>query len=252
MDPTSVKRMIHRLITDEETEVAPEPAEPDVDPGAGPDEDGSMGVVVESGAEAEAGQAEAVEARKSMISAVERVTQEAEAEAELIGERLAELPTEALRITEAELRFMDEVAPLMPRTPRSVKRFVNIYRLYKAALSTPALGSFLGTPERPGNFRAVQVLLALVTGTPEFAKAVVDALERTDGTDPADLASLVESDAFTAVRDDSWTTTLVALQEFAQGGNNLELDELRAVSPLVCRYSVHHMVSESPGESVLG
>ncbi len=252
MDPTSVKRMIHRLITDEETEVAPEPAEPDVDPGAGPDEDGSMGVVVESGAEAEAGQAEAVEARKSMISAVERVTQEAEAEAELIGERLAELPTEALRITEAELRFMDEVAPLMPRTPRSVKRFVNIYRLYKAALSTPALGSSLGTPERPGNFRAVQVLRALVTGTPEFAKAVVDGLERTDGTDPADLASLVESDAFTAVRDDSWTTTLVALQEFAPGGNHRELDELRAVSPLVCRYSVHHMVSESPGESVLG
>lgn len=35
---------------------------------------------------------------------------------------------------------MDAVAPLMPRTPRAVKRFVNIYRLYKAALSTPRTG----------------------------------------------------------------------------------------------------------------
>ena len=134
------------------------------------------------------------------------------------------------------------------QTPRSVKRFVNIYRLYKAALSTPALATFLGTADHPGNFRAVQVLLALVTGTPSFAKRIVGVLN-----DPAAEAQTL-TDLVSSISDpeESWKTTLNALREFAKGDRNLELDALRVVSPLVCRYSVHHMVSESPGESWLG
>jgi hypothetical protein len=143
---------------------------------------------------------------------------------------------------------MDKVAPLMPRTPRSVKRFVNIYRLYKAALSTPALARFLGTPEHAGNYRAVQVLLALVIGTPDFAKSVVsvlDGLSETDQLKLSGLPGLIETPAPT------WQTTLNALGKFAHGDDDLRLTELREVSPLVTRYSVHHMVSELPGESTL-
>jgi hypothetical protein len=52
--------------------------------------------------------------------------------------------------------------------------------------------------------------------------------------------------------EETWRTTLESLREFAQGDCNQPLDELRKVSPLVARYSVHHMVSPEPGESGLG
>ena len=181
-------------------------------------------------------------------AAAKRITAEAESAPESIGEPLA-APAEGLRISEAELNFMDDVAPLMPRTPRSVKRFVNIYRLYKAALSTPALARFIGTPENPGNFRAVQVLLALVTGTPHLAKKVLGELSSGTETNAKRLSDLV-----VALKDETETsqTTLEALKDFAQADHDLELGSLLEVSPLVTRYSVHHMVSDSPGQSELG
>ncbi len=144
---------------------------------------------------------------------------------------------------------MDAVAPLMPRTPRSVKRFVNIDRLYKAALSPPAFARFLGTRARPGNFRAVQVLLALVTGTPRFAQRVVGELYGTKGGAAKSLSDLVR---VVGDGEETWKTTLEALRDFAKDGNDLGLDALREVSTLVARYSVHHMVSPKPGEAGLG
>ena len=46
-------------------------------------------------------------------------------------------------------------------------------------------------------------------------------------------------------------TTLTALGVFAHGDEDIRLTELRDVSPLVTRNSVHHMMSELPGESTL-
>jgi hypothetical protein len=228
--------MIHSLITPEEIEAAyaaaPEPTGEGPAPGI---QDAQQGPTPQP-APPEPGKA-----------AAQTVTTEAELDSALLGEP-ASPPTEALRISQAELDFMDKVAPLMPRTPRSVKRFVNIYRLYKAALSTPALARFMGTPEHAGNYRAVQVLLALVIGTPDFAKSVVavlDGLSETDQRRLSELPDMIESPATT------WRTTLTALGRFAHGDDDLRLAELREVSPLVTRYSVHHMVSELPGESNL-
>jgi hypothetical protein len=49
----------------------------------------------------------------------------------------------------------------------------------------------------------------------------------------------------------TWQTTLTALGKFAHGEDDLHLTDLREVSPLVTRYSVHHMISALPGESAL-
>jgi KAP family P-loop domain len=242
MEPAGVQRMIHSLISGEEIETSP---------AAGP----GATVSAVNQTVGPATRASGVEAgvRPGTIpedpdrAAAKRVTGEAESGRDAIGESLA-APSESLRITAIELQFMDEVAPLMPRTPRSVKRFVNIYRLYKAALSPPAFARFLGTPERPGNFRAVQVLLALVTGTPHFASRVFQQLQD-GGNSSARLSALVKS--IPSV-DGASLTTLQALREFAQGKNDMEIVTLREVSGLVSRYSLHHMVSSAPGESGLG
>ncbi|MBE9484098.1 MAG: hypothetical protein IMY74_04590 [Bacteroidetes bacterium] len=246
MEPKAVQRVIHHLITPEEVERVTKPvgntSHTAIDEGGEvveaelviSDDDEDVTVVTE--------------AENPGRAAAKLVTAEAESDPESIGEPLA-APTESLMISEAELNFMDGVAPLMPRTPRSVKRFVNIYRLYKAALSTRALERFLGTPEKPGNFRAVQVLLALVTGAPRFAKKVLSELRDGEEADTKKLSDLVVA---LGAGEETWRTTLEALQEFAQGDKNLDLRALQEVSPLVTRYSVHHMVSEAPGESGLG
>lgn len=173
------------------------------------------------------------------------------AETESVESTALAIPTETLKISNRELDFMDQVAPLMPRTPRSVKRFVNIYRLYKASLSSSGYAQFMGAEKHPGNFRAVQILLALVIGTPKFAQQIFRELE--NGYKEADKKALL-SDLVNLepTGEKGWRTTLDALQEFAKEKNNIELDDLRAVAPLVSRYSLHHMVSETPGETSLG
>lgn len=237
MDPPAVQRMIHSLITSAEIEAADVPMAEQA--GEGP------AAEIQDGAQSPAPQSRTPEPGKA---ASQTVATEAELNGPALGEPSA-LPTEALRISRAELDFMDKVAPLMPRTPRSVKRFVNIYRLYKATLSTPALARFVGTPEHAGNFRAVQVLLALVIGTPDFAKSVVSVLDDLTETDARTLSGLP---ALIDAPSPTWQTTLDAVGKFAQGDDDLLLTELRGVSPLVTRYSVHHMVSALPGESTLG
>ena len=94
---------------------------------------------------------------------------------------------------------------------------MNIYRLYKAELSTPALARFLGTPEHAGNFRAVQVLLAFVIAAPDFAKSVVTVLDGFAATDSATLATLPTTIPIEE-RQPTWRTTLDALVKFARTG----------------------------------
>lgn len=247
MEPSAVQRLIHSLISHDEVEIPPPPPATPAPP-----------VVVDNAQDASEPEA-AGEGGKNLVpsgaatvaespgrAAAKQIT--GEAESETFGESL-EPPSESLKITLAELAFMNAVAPLMPRTPRSVKRFVNIYRLYKAALSPPAFARFLGTPAKLGNFRSVQVLLALVTGTPRLARKVFEELQLGSETAAtkrlSDLAKIGDG-------EETWQTTIDALREFAQGENNLPLDGLREVAPLVARYSVHHMVSAAPGEAGLG
>lgn len=52
--------------------------------------------------------------------------------------------------------------------------------------------------------------------------------------------------------DEMSRTTLEALREFARGDKDLDLEALREVSSLVTRFSVHHMISATPGEAGLG
>jgi hypothetical protein len=242
MDPSAVQRLLHQLITPTEVEASPlPPAPPPASDTTGPAESNVAAGVTPGVVSTPDNPGRA---------AAKRTTAEAEIDDEA-AESLT-TPSESLRITERELEFMDQVAPLMPRTPRSVKRFVNIYRLYKAALAPQAFARFTGTPDRPGNFRAVQVLLALVTGMPRFAQRVFTALHASDNvTAPEQLSALVDRLEKIEDDDEAWRTTLEALSNFARR-NSLELTELREVASLVSRYSVHHMISKAPGEAGLG
>ncbi|MEV6304342.1 P-loop NTPase fold protein [Actinoplanes sp. NPDC051861] len=92
------------------------------------------------------------------------------------------LPAEVLHITEDEARAMSVVAPLVGTTPRTVKRFVNTYRLIKARVKDPA--GF----DRPrggiGDHEVVAFLLAVNIGQPAAARELTASLRSAsaDGT----------------------------------------------------------------------
>jgi hypothetical protein len=84
-----------------------------------------------------------------------------------------EVDPEVLQISDAEESFMVLLYPLIP-TPRSAKRFVNVYRLLKAASARSGRYDF----DEPATHRPVLLLLAIATGFPDRAAAILNRLHR--------------------------------------------------------------------------
>jgi len=79
-----------------------------------------------------------------------------------------DLEPQGLDIEQNELQFMDELRSLLGQTPRSVKRFVNIYRLIKV-VSLDRVPTFAA--EKPdADFKLVLFLLAVLTGLPAISR----------------------------------------------------------------------------------
>lgn len=78
---------------------------------------------------------------------------------------LPKIPIESLRLTEPEILMMRWLAPWIGRSPRATKRFVNIYRLIKAAVPPEEQRKFI-----EGGFRPPMMLLAAATRNPELAR----------------------------------------------------------------------------------
>ncbi|MFG2950443.1 P-loop NTPase fold protein [Streptomyces adustus] len=76
-----------------------------------------------------------------------------------------------LQLTEREVAFMAQAGSLT-RTPRAAKKLINLYRLARIAVTPDDLATFVGTPQIPGEHQAVQILLALLVGSPGQAATV--------------------------------------------------------------------------------
>lgn len=84
------------------------------------------------------------------------------------------LPARVLKITPDEATAMSAVAPLVGTTPRTVKRFVNTYRLLKARANDPVeFGRLQGSI---GDHEVVAFLLAVVTSRPTVYQRLLPAL----------------------------------------------------------------------------
>jgi hypothetical protein len=87
---------------------------------------------------------------------------------------LPSLPAQVLKITPDEATALSAVAPLVGTTPRTVKRFVNTYRLLKARADDPAaFGRLQGSI---GDHEVVAFLLAVVIGRPAIYQRLLPAL----------------------------------------------------------------------------
>ena len=84
------------------------------------------------------------------------------------------VPAQPLQISSEEAVAMSAVAPLIGTTPRTVKRFVNTYRLLKGRAFDAV--AFDDRHEGLGDHEVVAFLLAVVTGHPVFAAHLLEAL----------------------------------------------------------------------------
>lgn len=90
-----------------------------------------------------------------------------------------ETPAEPLRLDAHEVTFMKSLFSLIP-SPRSAKRFVNLYQFLRATL-TPAQRALFADPLR-GDHKAAAVLLAAVCGHSEQADDLFDEIATAAGT----------------------------------------------------------------------
>lgn len=87
---------------------------------------------------------------------------------------------ESLNIKDWEATFAEKLYEFIP-SPRSAKRFSNIYRILKAGVSRNELSKFEGTAQAPGQFQVPMLLLALVIGHPaECVKLFTQILQRSE------------------------------------------------------------------------
>ena len=101
-------------------------------------------------------------------------TKDLDAVAELLGHRDVNVTrAHYTRTTRRRLRAaVEALAPLFT-TPRSAKRFINIYRLMRVSLQDTELNALEGTTVSPGEYRTALLLLALVTNYPRLAPHVL-------------------------------------------------------------------------------
>lgn len=76
-----------------------------------------------------------------------------------------------------ERNLMVALGTIIGKTPRTVKRFVNIYRIIKAGLDAKRLSAFMGTNGRKAEYPAVLVLLSVAHGQPEVTPIFFQALK---------------------------------------------------------------------------
>jgi hypothetical protein len=86
----------------------------------------------------------------------------------------ADLRPPGLELSRAEFDFMARLGGLI-QTPRAAKRMVNIYRLVRIGIPEEDLQPFTGN-EKGGPYQAVQVLLAILVGSPAIAAEVFHSL----------------------------------------------------------------------------
>jgi hypothetical protein len=87
-----------------------------------------------------------------------------------------DLTPAGLEITRAEMDAITDLAPLLGRSPRTLKRFVNVYRLIRVGLSPWDREIFLSDAHGLPDYRAVLLLLAIDTGAPKVALPFFNAI----------------------------------------------------------------------------
>jgi hypothetical protein len=140
-------------------------------------------------------------------------------------------PTQ-LTLRSNEIDYMKELAPLVGRSPRTVKRYINTYRIIRAGIPPRRLEAFLDETDVAG-YQAVLLLLAVVVGTPDVTHEVFESFERAD-PEREIMSMIAEMDGTST----DWTNVRDALKAFDErNGHRPRVRHLHEHIAHVRRYS---------------
>ncbi|WP_405719712.1 translation initiation factor IF-2 N-terminal domain-containing protein [Streptomyces sp. NBC_01537] len=132
-----------------------------------------------------------------------------------------DLQPEQLTLQAVEIAFMSRLGGLTP-TPRAAKKLVNLYRLVRIGVDRNELPAFVGTERNPGTHQVVQLLLAVLVGSPRHSTAVFDAILKADPAD--DISTVLKG----APQDHTAEHHLAGL-----------IEELSATSPIITATTIY-------------
>ncbi len=101
-----------------------------------------------------------------------------------------EVNPKGLSIDDDELAFMEELKELLGRSPRSVKRFVNVYRLIKA--SEYSRGTVFTGNDDFADYKLILFLLSVVTGMQTISRDFFKCLERKKENEEYTLGNCID------------------------------------------------------------
>ncbi|HEX5704052.1 MAG TPA: P-loop NTPase fold protein [Pyrinomonadaceae bacterium] len=159
-----------------------------------------------------------------------------------------DLAPKSLELTDVEIEYMTKLSPLIKRSPRAVKRFLNCYRLIKVNLKPNRLEAFIGSKEEPGQFTAVMVLLGMITGAPTISLPLIEELEKySSGIKSIDLHTFLQQleENPEMVKHPDWALVRNFLEEHILPNTEPTFESLIDITPQVSRYSFRVAKSRS-------
>jgi hypothetical protein len=155
---------------------------------------------------------------------------------------------ENLLLEKKERDAMIALSKIIGTTPRTLKRFVNIYRIIKAGLDGDQLEAFIGAGPSGDQYLAVLLLLGIAHGSPDVAPVFFLELkkhhEKAVGSKKKSVSLLTfleEVPSLPAFNDPSlkpaWLYLTSALQAAPKESTDIPLAVLRKWLPVVVRYT---------------
>lgn len=148
---------------------------------------------------------------------------------------LRDLTPETLQLHADECDFITLLGALLP-TPRAAKKLVNLYRLVRISIPAGDLEAFLATEHRP-----LQVLLAVLVGSPAESRQIFTALMKAAGDeDIRDVLRAVAENGNTSATADTCLNVLAVVEQIEAGnGLSTAARNFQPWIPLVARFSFH-------------
>jgi hypothetical protein len=155
-----------------------------------------------------------------------------------------DLHPQSLQLTRAEIEFMARLGGLIPN-PRAAKRMANLYRLVRISISDAELAVFTGD-QGFGPYQAVQILLAILAGSPTMADQIFRQILKAPEED--DLVTVLATADPSIIGDGSLRNISAELQEIMrQPKSPVKVADYRPWCPVLARYSFHtRSLAEQP------
>ena len=143
----------------------------------------------------------------------------------------------SLDITEDEVKYMKKLAPLIGRSPRAVKRFLNCYRLYKVRIKPESLRAFLGKDGHFPEFKIVMLLLGVITGQPSLSLYFIHELQKPQEKSLQDVLNKLHKHSEIAAHSE-WSVISDFLDKRTEEDADIATAEItEEMANRICRYS---------------